>query len=68
MFLILNTERLSDVLNLTTGAYAPLTGFLGPGDFESVVAKMRLSDENNADNCAAIVVKCLFNKERLSDA
>jgi len=42
--LSLNPRHLCDLELLTNGAFAPLTGFLGKSDYESVCEKMRLAD------------------------
>lgn len=34
---IINEETLQDIINITTGVMAPLTGFMSAGDFRSVV-------------------------------
>lgn len=39
----LSPRELSDVLMITTGAYSPLTGFMGEADYRGVVDDMRLS-------------------------
>ena len=43
--LVIDSELLSDVENIATGVYSPLEGFLGPGDFRSVLAGMRLRND-----------------------
>lgn len=40
----LNPRELADLYQLASGAYAPLEGFLGPGDYQSVLDHQRLSD------------------------
>jgi sulfate adenylyltransferase len=40
----LNERQLCDLELLLNGGFAPLTGFLGRRDYESVVGRMRLSD------------------------
>jgi sulfate adenylyltransferase len=40
----LTGRQLCDLELLLNGAFAPLTGFLGRADYESVLARMRLSD------------------------
>ena len=42
--LTLTPRHLCDLELLTNGAFAPLTGFLGRADYESVCASMRLAD------------------------
>lgn len=42
--LTLGERSLADLELLATGAYAPLTGFLGPADAEAVLEGMRLAD------------------------
>lgn len=44
MIVTINEETLQDVINLETGVLAPLTGFMGAEDFQSVVARCRLAD------------------------
>ncbi len=38
------TEQVKDVVNVATGVYSPLEGFLRKKDFENVVANMRLEN------------------------
>ena len=40
----LNPRQLSDLEMLTTGAFSPLTSFMGRADYEAVCARMRLAD------------------------
>ncbi|GIV97843.1 MAG: sulfate adenylyltransferase [Herpetosiphonaceae bacterium] len=40
----LNDVSLSDLELIATGAYSPLTGFLGSADYERVLAELRLAD------------------------
>lgn len=42
--ILINNEHIRDVKNIASGAYAPLTGFLRKGDFQSVLDKMRLEN------------------------
>lgn len=44
MTVAVNEETLQDIINITTGVLAPLTGFLGEKDFRSVVDRCRLAD------------------------
>lgn len=44
MTVTVNEETLQDMINITTGVLAPLTGFLGEEDFRSVVDRCRLAD------------------------
>lgn len=44
MTVVINEETLQDIINITTGVLAPLTGFLGAGDFRSVVNRCRLEN------------------------
>ncbi len=43
--LVVDSELVSDVENIATGIYSPLEGFLGQGDFRSVLAGMRLRSD-----------------------
>lgn len=40
----INEETLQDVINIETGLFAPLTGFMGAEDFRGVVDRCRLAD------------------------
>jgi len=40
----LNSREVSDLIMLAMGAFSPLQGFMGKGDYQSVVKEMRLSD------------------------
>jgi len=42
--LVLDARELADLELIANGAASPLTGFLGPADYESVLARMRLAD------------------------
>jgi len=42
--LVLDARELADLELIATGAASPLTGFLGPADYESVLARLRLAD------------------------
>jgi sulfate adenylyltransferase len=41
----LTPRQLHDLELLLCGALSPLTGFMGPGDYDSVCARMRLADD-----------------------
>ncbi|MBT3254137.1 MAG: sulfate adenylyltransferase [Candidatus Marinimicrobia bacterium] len=41
---VLNSKSESDVIMLATGAYSPLTGFMGSDDYLGVINDLRLSD------------------------
>ncbi len=41
----LTPRQLYDLELLLCGALSPLTGFMGPGDYDSVCARMRLADD-----------------------
>ena len=41
---VLNERQICDLELLMNGAFSPLTGFLGKGDYDAVVAEMRLKD------------------------
>jgi len=43
-FLILNNEQTQDTINIATGVYSPIIGFLGEQDFNRVVVEMRLNN------------------------
>ena len=43
--LVIDSELVSDVENMATGVYSPLEGFMGSGDFQSVLAGMRLRND-----------------------
>lgn len=43
-FLVLNKEQTKDAINIATGVYSPITGFLREDDFNRVVVEMRLSN------------------------
>jgi sulfate adenylyltransferase len=43
--LAVDSELVSDVENIATGVYSPLEGFMGPGDFRSVLNGMRLQND-----------------------
>ena len=43
--LVIDSELVSDVENIATGVYSPLEGFMGSGDFASVLAGMRLRND-----------------------
>lgn len=43
--LVIDSELVSDVENIATGVYSPLEGFMGSGDFRSVLAGMRLRND-----------------------
>ena len=42
--LVLDARELADLELIATGAASPLAGFLGPADYESVLARLRLAD------------------------
>lgn len=42
MTVAISEETLQDIINITTGVLAPLRGFMGAGDFHSVVENFRL--------------------------
>lgn len=44
MTVVIHEETLQDIINITTGVLAPLTGFLGKKDFQNVVDHYRLAD------------------------
>lgn len=44
MTVAINEETLQDIINITTGVLAPLTGFLGKGDFRGVVDQCHLEN------------------------
>ncbi len=44
MIVSINEETLQDIINLETGVLAPLTGFMGEADFDSVVSRYRLAN------------------------
>ena len=43
--LTMDSELVSDVENIATGVYSPLEGFMGSGDFRSVLNGMRLQND-----------------------
>lgn len=43
--IIIDPDLLSDLENIATGVYSPLTGFLNQADFRSVLNQMRLSND-----------------------
>jgi sulfate adenylyltransferase len=43
-FIFINSRTLSDLELIATGAFSPLTGFIGQKDYRSVLKNMRLSD------------------------
>jgi len=42
--LVVSSKEASDLVMLATGAFTPLAGFMGPADYQSVCADMRLAD------------------------
>src|SRR2546425_870294 len=40
----LTSVQYSDLICLATGVFSPLTGFVGPRDYESILERMRLTD------------------------
>lgn len=42
--LTLDSDQVSEVKNIATGIYSPLTGYMNQDDLESVIAKSRLAD------------------------
>jgi len=40
----INKETLQDIINIKTGLFAPLDGFMDSKDYRSVVDEMRLGD------------------------
>ncbi|MCX8161131.1 MAG: sulfate adenylyltransferase [Candidatus Saccharicenans sp.] len=43
--IVLDADLVSDLENIATGVYSPLTGFLNQADFRSVLNQMRLSND-----------------------
>ncbi len=58
--IILDEERKKDVLNIASGAYSPLQGFLRKNDFENVLKSMRL----NSDDIWPIPIVLDIDKEK----